>query len=180
MVASVNLQSADMVYAELRSAILSGQLPSGAPAVEMALADQYGVSRTPVREALRRLYQDQLLARGPRGLIVRVVPAEEILQIYDLRILLESEAAGQAAEARTESDLIALEGLLARHRAMVDPDDERRGKANMELHAAVWSAAHNAVLEDLLKRLTTQSMHQPRSSRRSARAGPRPWLSTRR
>jgi DNA-binding GntR family transcriptional regulator len=155
---------AQAVYAQLRAQILDGTLPPGTPLREVTLAGQFGVSRTPVREALGRLEQDRLLSHGVRGLEVRAVDPHEVVQVYDLRVLLEAEAAAQAARARGVADLMRLEGLLARDRALVDPDEATRAATNLEFHAAVWQAAHNPVLVDLLERLTLHLVHAPRST----------------
>jgi DNA-binding GntR family transcriptional regulator len=86
------------------------------------------------------------------------------VQVYDLRILLEAEAAAQAARARGPADLMLLEGLLARHRGLTDPDDAVRAGTNLDFHAAIWRAAHNPVLEDLLQRLAVHAIHAPHST----------------
>ena len=155
---------AQAVYAQLRTQILSGVLSPGTPLREIALAGQFGVSRTPVREALRRLQQDRLLSQGVRGMEVRAIDPHEVVQVYDMRVLLEAEAAGQAARARGMADLMRLEGLLARDRALVDPDDVTRTRTNLEFHAAIWEAAHNDVLVDLLERLSLHLVHTPHST----------------
>jgi DNA-binding GntR family transcriptional regulator len=155
---------AQSVYLQLRTEILAGRLLPGSPLREIALAERFGVSRTPVREALRRLEQDRLLEPGARGMAVRAVDPHEVVQVYDMRVLLEAEAAGQAARARGAADLMRLEGLLARDRALPHPDDETRTRTNLEFHAALWRAAHNPVLVDLLERLSVHLVHAPRST----------------
>ncbi|AOS65281.1 GntR family transcriptional regulator [Actinoalloteichus hymeniacidonis] len=155
---------AQTVYTGLRDEILAGVLPPGTPLREVNLATRFSVSRTPVREALRRLEQDRLVISQGRGIQVRAVDPQEVVQVYDMRILLEAEAAGQAAQARTVADLLSLEGLLARDRALVDPDDGTRIRTNLEFHAALWQAAHNPVLSDLLGRLNIHLVHVPRST----------------
>jgi DNA-binding GntR family transcriptional regulator len=152
------------IYTDLRTDILTGVLPPGTPAREVAVAERFGVSRTPVREALRRLEHDRLLVASSRGLVVRSVDTAEVIQIYDVRILLEGEAAAQAAEARSQADLLHLETLLERDRALVDADDATRTSTNMEFHEAVWVATHNEVLQDLLGRLTIHLVRTPHST----------------
>jgi DNA-binding GntR family transcriptional regulator len=154
----------DIVYQKLRADILAGRFAPGSPVPEVTVAQRFGVSRTPVREALSRLLHDRLLVREARGLYVRAIDAEEVVQIYDLRILLEGEASAAAARARGTSDLLQLEGLLARDRGLQNPDDLARITTNLEFHSALWKAAHNAVLEDLLQRLTTHLVHAPKST----------------
>ncbi|MER5394094.1 GntR family transcriptional regulator, partial [Saccharopolyspora sp. NPDC002686] len=68
------------VYDQLRAEIVDGTWEPGAALVELALAERYGTSRTPVREALRRLQQDGLVERGDRGMRVRTRSPEEILE----------------------------------------------------------------------------------------------------
>lgn len=155
---------AQTVYEDLRGQILSGALPPGTPLREIALAERFGVSRTPVREALSRLQQDRLLAPGGRGMQVRSIDPHEVVQVYDMRVLLEAEAAGQAAHSRGDADLMRLEGLLARDRALTDLDDATRTRTNLEFHSAIWEATHNPVLLDLLERLSIHLVHAPRST----------------
>lgn len=157
------MTDAKSVYGRLREEIVSGAIRPGSPLREIALAERFGVSRTPVREALRRLEQDRLLAPGSRGMEVRAIDPHEVVQVCDLRILLESEAAGQAARGRGTADLLRMEGLLSRDRALSDPDDVTRVRASLEFHAAIWQATHNPVLVDLLGRLTHLT-HVPRST----------------
>lgn len=158
------MTDARTVYGRLREEIVSGVLEPGSPLRETALASRFGVSRTPVREALRRLEQDRLLVPGSRGMAVRAIDPGEVVQIYDLRVLLEAEAAGQAARSRGTADLLRLEGLLSRDRELTDPDDATRTRTNLEFHGALWAASHNAVLVDLLERLTTHFVHAPHST----------------
>jgi DNA-binding GntR family transcriptional regulator len=154
----------ETIHAELRAEILHGSHRPGTAFKEVALADRFGVSRTPVREALGRLQQEGLLERGVRGLQVRNIDPEQLMQVYDLRILLEGQAALEAASTRTEMDLIRLEGLLERDRAIPDPDDQTRLRTNIEFHSALWTAAHNPILKDLLDRLSTHQIHAPSST----------------
>ncbi|GAA1356673.1 GntR family transcriptional regulator [Arthrobacter koreensis] len=154
----------ESIFLTLRSEILSGLHPPGTPMREVNLAERFGVSRTPVREALSRLQQERLLERVARGLQVPQVDPQQVIQVYDMRILLEEEAAGQAARARRFTDQMRLEALLERDRSLQDPDDQTRIKTNLEFHSAVWACAHNPVLQDLLERLSTHLVHAPHST----------------
>jgi DNA-binding GntR family transcriptional regulator len=158
------MTDAKAVYDKLRAEITSGALAPGSPLREIPLAERFGVSRTPVREALRRLEQDRLLVPGGRGMVVRAIDPHEVVQVYELRVLLEAEAAGSAARERRTADLVRLEGLLARDQALTDPDDATRIRTNLEFHSAMWHATHNPVLVDLLERLTTHLVHAPHST----------------
>lgn len=154
----------ESIFATLRSEILSGVHRPGTPMREVTLAERFGVSRTPVREALSRLQQERLLERAARGLQVTEISPAQVIQIYDMRILLEEEAAGQAARSRQFTDLMRLEALLERDRQLKDPDDHTRITTNLEFHSAVWACTHNPVLTDLLERLSTHLVHAPRST----------------
>lgn len=154
----------DSIHEALRREILWGELRPGAPVREVPTAERFGVSRTPVRAALGRLEQERLLVRGARGLSVKQIDAREVVQVYDLRIMLEGEVAARAATARDERDLERLEGLLRRDRALEDPADRVRTATNLEFHAAVWDAAHDPVLLDLLERLSAHLVHVPSST----------------
>jgi len=154
----------DSIHRELRSDILSGAAAPGEALREVVLAARFGVSRTPVREALGRLEQERLLERGARGVFVKRVDPREVVQVYDVRIMLEADVTAQAAQARDPSDLARLHGLLERDRAMVDPTDRERRVSNLEFHSALWAAAHNPVLLDLLDRLSSHLIHSPRST----------------
>jgi len=90
----------------LKSAIIKGEFPPGQQLVESNLAEWCGVSRTPVREALRRLQQDGLIDRTDRGMVVKERSPEDILDIYDTRLVLEGFAGRTAADRRTAYDLM--------------------------------------------------------------------------
>jgi DNA-binding GntR family transcriptional regulator len=119
--------------------------------VENTLAEWCQTSRTPVREALRRLEQDGLIDSSDRGLVVRKRSPEQILDIYETRIVLEAEVARVASGRRTEHD-IRLMRLLWRKCDQVSESDAMV-EANHQFHRAIWRASHNESLLDLLERL---------------------------
>lgn len=99
----------------LRTEIFAGRLKPGAPLPERLLAEQLGVSRTPVREALFTLHSEGLVELSPnRGATVRTITAHDIEQIYSLRAVVESYAAREAAQTRSARDLDALEDAHAK------------------------------------------------------------------
>lgn len=160
------------VYERLRAEIVAGEFDAGAPLPEVALAERYGTSRTPVREALRRLEQDGLVERGDRGLRVRRRSPEEILEIYEARIALEATAAGAAAERRTEFDLIRLRAAQDTMAATPTEDPVAMAVANRAVHEAIWAAGHNGTIVDLLTRLNNHLTRYPATTL----ATPGRWL----
>jgi DNA-binding GntR family transcriptional regulator len=127
---------------------------------ESALATEFGISRTPVREALHRLEIERLVERAARGARVRTSSPEEILDIYEVRITLEAAAAKQAALRSTELDRMRLRSA---HEAMLRAGDDPavRAKANRTFHEAIWQASHSPTLDDLLQRLNVHLIRYP-------------------
>ena len=143
---------------------MNGTLLPGTQLKEVQLANRFGVSRTPVRDALSRLEDLGLAERVNRGLEVRGLDPEQVIQVYDMRILLEVEASGQAAQNRNLNDILTLEALLERDRSLENPTDAELIQTNLEFHRAVWKATQNPVLIDLLERLMTHLVHAPTST----------------
>ncbi|MGV9745113.1 GntR family transcriptional regulator [Rhodococcus zopfii] len=145
---------AGSVYERLRSDLVHGGFEPGAALSEAALTARYGVSRTPVREALARLDQDALVERGPRGYQVRVGGPADVLEIYEARIALEGVAAADAAERRTELELARLRKI---HEQMCTSTETRVIlEMNTRFHRELWAAAHNHTISTLLQRLSAQ------------------------
>ncbi|MFJ4623247.1 GntR family transcriptional regulator [Streptomyces sp. NPDC088812] len=141
-------------YWRLRQDILNGRFPKDAPLLETALSSAYGISRTPVREALGLLEHDGLLERAPRGYRIRSGTSEDVVEIYEARIALESEAAASAALRRTDLDLAR---LRHQHELICDPDSEHAARAaNFRFHEVLWQAGHNATIAELLVKLTAR------------------------
>lgn len=166
------LSQLESPYHQIRSAIMDGSLEPGASLVEKALASWCGVSRTPIREALLRLEQDGLVERTSRGLVVRQRSPEEVLDIYEVRIVLEAAAARVAAERHSQFDRIRFERLLTACEALEGTDEPRElARVNGEFHHGVRLASHNQPLIDLLGRLNLHLMRYPATTL----AYPRRW-----
>ena len=148
-------------YEFLRAEIAEGRLPAGSPLIETALASRIGVSRTPIREALRRLEQDGLVERVDRGLRVRERSPEEILEIYEVRIVLEALAARAAAERHTAVDLMRLRTIHQQMKQVADEDVDEQAQVNVAFHKRIWWATHNSALIDVLSRLTVHLGRYP-------------------
>ncbi|MDT5120390.1 MAG: hypothetical protein QOE30_6129 [Mycobacterium sp.] len=149
------------LYHELLEQMLGGDLAPGSILIESSIAKRFGVSRTPVREALRMLEQDGLLERVNRGMRVRQTSAEEVLEIYSVRAILEGEAARGAALHATDYDIATMERLLA---TMADADVTKPNELaaiNRSFHTAIWNGAKNHTLLDLLERLAVHLRRYP-------------------
>jgi DNA-binding GntR family transcriptional regulator len=146
----------DAVYDALKASILEGALGAGARLREEEIAERLGVSRTPVREALRRLAAEGLLAAGPnRGLAVARLDQQQIAELHAVREVLDGMAARLAAQHASDGELRLLADLLQRFRAEVeggcDPLALRR--LNARFHQAIHRAARNRYLLGALESL---------------------------
>ena len=112
-----NGQNTEDVYERVRNAILDGQLAPGAVMSQVALAEELGISRTPLREALRML-QSEGLVEGEPNRRVRVAPmtASDLEELYVMRVTLEAEALRLSVPRMTSEDLARLEGTWPRWR----------------------------------------------------------------
>jgi DNA-binding GntR family transcriptional regulator len=129
--------------------ILNGRLQPGARIVETRIAQQFGVSQGPVREALRDLELFGFVVSSPfRGTQVRQITTEDLLQIYPIRAALEAVAARAAAERIDDATLNHLEELITSMREAAARDDHRaQADADHAFHAAIVKASGNHMLE---------------------------------
>lgn len=140
----------DELYEQLRSAIISGQIPPNSRLVETDISERYDVSRTPVRQALQRLKQAGLLRESARALVVSEFSTEELKEFCAVRDQLEALAAQLAASGRTEVDLILLEEIQALFEKAIGGDAAEVLRLNHEFHNAVWEASRNRFLQEQL------------------------------
>lgn len=144
----------DTVFAVLRERLISGHYAADAALVPQALSEEFEVSRTPVREALGLLEQAGLLVAGTRGFTLRQRSEEEMLELFEVRAILESSAAAAAAARRNSLDLARLNELNALANQATDPAVRRR--LFNQFHEAVRVAAHNQTISRLLDTLSDQ------------------------
>jgi DNA-binding GntR family transcriptional regulator len=149
------------LYHQLLEEVLQGDLRPGEVLVESNLGKRFGVSRTPIREALRMLEQDGVLERVNRGMRVRQTSAEEVLEIYGVRAILEAAAARDAAIRRTDYDLATLDRILRNMSEAQNATPEEMAGINRSFHRAIWQAARNHTLADLLERLAVHLRRYP-------------------
>ncbi|BDV31173.1 GntR family transcriptional regulator [Microbacterium terricola] len=137
------------MHAQLRADLVDGRFGADEPLVEVALAALYGVSRTPVREALNRLEQEGLIVRSLRGFRIRSGTPEDVIEIYDVRIALERAAAEAAAVVRTDLHLAELDQLQRQSRA-AGGDAVLSRRLHSRFHEVLWQASQNATLQSML------------------------------
>jgi DNA-binding GntR family transcriptional regulator len=144
------------VLEAIKHAILSGELRPGKPLVETDLAEVLGVSKTPVREALKTLAGAGLVTMSPyKGAVVRIVDDAEARQIYDVRLLLEPEALSRAAALKRGGDWRAAHEALARSDKA--PDQAERSLANRDFHRELYAGCGNPLLVRMLDDLRDQT-----------------------
>ena len=148
-----------VLYEGVREKIVSGEIKPGAILTEAELADEYGVSKTPVREALVLLRHEGFLDSMPRiGHVVATFTVQDVLEVFHLRSILEAEAAGLAAERITEDEIGALLENRDEESALSETADgdgfyERAYELNVAFHHLIAQASGNRRLADLVKRL---------------------------
>src|SRR5579875_3068176 len=143
----------DQVYAAIREQIVGGERQRGARIHQEDLAEELGVSRTPVREALRRLAAEGLVEmRTNRGARVADVGTADMRAAYEARLVIEPGAARLAAAGAQPSALAAMRGALAAQRRAI-PHVARSFEANRQFHIALVRAAGNEFLLQFVARL---------------------------
>ena len=132
-------------YQLILKAIDVGTYRPGDRLVESELADRFGVSRTPIREALQRLETQSLLARDGRSLIVASLDHNQMAELYVVRSELEGLAARLAARHATEEEVRLLREFVEEDKARVD-DPAALSRTNRRFHRQVHLASHNRYL----------------------------------
>lgn len=159
-------------YERLCEEIRSGALKPGARLLETEIAERLNISRTPVREAIRRLESEGLVDHLPRtGAVVRTLDYPEIMELYEMRTVLEGTAARLAARAASPVELEELKSINA-EMAGATGDGKALVRLNRQFHARLMDAARNRFLlrsaetvEKTLLILGRSSMESPERAR---------------
>ncbi len=164
----------DRIRNALTDAISSGELAPGTTLDEQQLADRYGASRTPVREALRQLATSGMVEVRPRrGVIVRHVTADEVMDMFETMAELEAVCVRLATYRITPLERSRLLRIHEASQAAVEEDDvDAYDALNRDFHEAIYRAAHNGFLADqaiaVRTRLNAFRRMQLRQARRLA------------
>ncbi len=145
-----DISRADYVYRRLREGIRSGVYRPGQRIREVQIAEELHTSRTPVREAIRRLESDRLIEDVPgRGLAVRRLTPTQLHELYVFRTALEGAAAEMAAAQASELDIATMADALRLMRESA-ADPVRAAQMNRHFHGAIQRAARNGFLDQAL------------------------------
>ena len=132
-------------YTLILDAIDAGVYAPGDRMVESELAERFGVSRTPIREALQRLETQSLLSRDGRSLVVASLDHNQLAELYAVRAQLEGLAARLAAQHAAPEEVRVLREMVEEDRALVD-DPGALARANRRFHKQIHLASHNRYL----------------------------------
>jgi DNA-binding GntR family transcriptional regulator len=153
---------ADRVFEALRVAIHDGRLPAGSRLRQEALAEELGVSRTPLREALLRLERSGLVRSIPRrGWVVAGLTRETIRHLYEARQVIEAHAVARSAQAQTRRSLADLERAYASLVEAAERSLLESFQAHREFHRELVRAYDNDVLKEELERLYDRDASLP-------------------
>jgi DNA-binding GntR family transcriptional regulator len=141
------------LYEALRDAILDGKLTSGERLVEEQIAAMASVSRTPVREAIRRLEADGLVEDSGSGAVAVTLTPDALAEMCEVREAMEGLVCRLAAIRRSEMALLTLQDLAGRWRTAVEQQasDDELVRLNHAFHETIWRMAGNRYLVDQLR-----------------------------
>ncbi|MEW6662316.1 MAG: GntR family transcriptional regulator [Bacillota bacterium] len=144
-----------VIYHQLKTAVTSGRLRPGEKLVEADLAEKFGVSRTPIREALKMLEKEKLVINSPyKGFLVARVSREEAQKVYEVRAVLEPLAARLAAERGPKDKIVLLEDCLRESaNALREEDTVQLVLINSRFHQIIAELSGNEYLQDILNNL---------------------------
>lgn len=155
---SAPISSGEAAYAALLDALRSGIYAPGDRLREENVAARLGLSRTPVREALRRLESDGIVHHRPRvGAVIRMLTHPELVELYEMRIVLERTAAQMAAKHAAEAEIDALDDLN-RQIAESVKQPARGAALNQSFHRNLYLAGRNRFLMEAARALNNSLM----------------------
>jgi len=166
----------EAAYRSLKSRILSRRLVPGTPLFEIPLAAELKMSRTPVREALRRLAHDGLVDLWPgKGAFVRGVPLKRIREIFEIRLLIEPHVTALACNHIPRDRLERVALVLRRVLAASSPTPEEYHRAGDDLHNLILRSSGNEAIQEWISRSKAEinracyfAMRRPGVSKRFA------------
>lgn len=145
----------DHLFRTLRDRILADEYPAGHIILEKEICEEFGVSRTPFREAIRKLQEFRLVNAVPKaGIFVTEIDIREVKEAMEVRINLEPLAAELAAKRHTAEQKAQLKRLVKRmENLQKKPNDIKKLDIDKAFHSLIWQSCNNSILKGTLKRL---------------------------
>ncbi len=151
MIEHKTISLADQVFEHLETDILSGKYCKGETLTESKLSAQLGVSRTPIREALRRLEQEHLIEEAPKGVIVVGISEKDLEDIFAIRAKLEGYTAAMAAQNHTAEQLdVVREALEFQEFYLGKQDPDHIKSMDSRFHETIYKMSGSTVFYDVL------------------------------
>lgn len=142
---------ADQVFEKLEDDIITGVYPKGEPLTELKLVEQLGVSRTPIREALRRLEHERLVTISGKGVVVKGISFEDLMDIMQIRRRIEGLAAYHAAKNATAAGVDALRQVCELQDFYYSKHDlEHLLQMDNQFHELLYELSQRTVVQDTL------------------------------
>ncbi len=165
MIQYKNISLADRVFEILEKNILNGTYERGSILNESHLCKELGVSRTPIREALSRLYEEDLIEEGPAGVVVIGMTDEDMIDIYHLKRKVEADAVGRTAENITDEQLQQLREILDQQEfyALRNDHDKVRN-LDTEFHDTIYQSCGSRVFKKTLTGINHKLMRYRKAS----------------
>ena len=149
-----SISIADQIFDQLEKDILSGKYQRGEVLSELRLSKELGVSRTPIREALLRLEQENLIVENGRGMTVIGISKDDMVDMYDARMRLEGEAARRAARVITDDQINELRELIDLQLYYIDKNatkySEKIKNLDSQFHQLLYSCCGSKTYTDIL------------------------------
>ena len=148
-----SISIADQIFEQLERDILSGKYPRGELLTELRLSEELGVSRTPIREAIRRLEQENILEEAGRGVTVVGISKQDMLDMYEIRIRIEGLAAEWAAARISDEELSQIRETLELQRYYTEKGGSHSDQIknlDSQFHELVYRACGSRALTDTL------------------------------
>lgn len=160
-----NVSIADQVFEKLERDILIGEYNRGDILTESKLSETLEVSRTPIREALRRLEQEHIIEITTKGVVVIGISKEDIAMIYEIRVRIEGLAAKNAAEYASENDIAELAEIISLQEFYTQRGEADNIKnADSSFHKKIYQMSGNVTLCDTLTDLHKKVIKYRRAS----------------
>lgn len=151
MIMHKTVSLADQVFERLESDILTGKYPRGSVLTELSLCEDLGVSRTPVREAIRRLEQEHIIESQGKGMLVLSLTEEDAQVIYTIRKRIEGLAAAGCAVHATDEEIQDLREVIELQQFYTDKHDSEKVKTlDSDFHSKIYRYSGSAIFYDTL------------------------------